>query len=220
MGWTEFIAAFGVFFLSHSIPVRPKVKAWLVSQLGQGGFTLGYSILSLAVLAWVIGAAGRAPFVPLWGWAAWQAHVTLSLMLVVCVILGLAIGRPNPFSFGGADNARFDPARPGIVRLTRHPMLLALALWAIGHLVPNGDLAHVILFGSFGVFALIGGALIDRRKRRQMGEAWARLDAARRAAGPAPHGWGAAVLRAVLGLLLYALLLAAHPYLFGVAPLG
>lgn len=219
-GWAEFIAAFGVFFLSHSIPVRPKVKAWLVARVGQRGFTLGYSLLSLAVLAWVIGAAGRAPFVPLWGWAAWQGPVTVSLMLVVCVILGLAIARPNPFSFGGANNARFDPARPGIVRVTRHPMLLALALWALGHMVPNGDLAHVILFGCFAGFAGMGGVLIDRRKRRAMGAEWVRLEHARRQAGPVPQSWPAAVLRSALGCVLYALVLGAHPYLFGVSPLG
>lgn len=220
MGWAEFIAAFGVFFLSHSVPVRPKVKAWLVARVGPGGFTLGYSLLSLAVLAWVIGAAGRAPFVPLWSWAAWQGYVTVSLMLVVCVILGLAIARPNPFSFGGAGNARFDPARPGIVRVTRHPMLLALALWAVGHMVPNGDLAHVILFGCFAGFALVGGALIDWRKRRVMGQDWAWLEQARREADLRPQSWGGAGLRVLLGVALYAVLLGAHPYLIGVSPLG
>jgi uncharacterized membrane protein len=220
MGWAEFIAAFGVFFLSHSVPVRPKVKAWLVARVGPGGFTLGYSILSLAVLAWVIGPAGRAPFVPLWGWAAWQGHVTLGVMLAVCVILGLSIGRPNPFSFGGAHTARFDPDRPGIVRLTRHPLLLALSLWAVGHMLPNGDLAHVILFGSFAGFAVLGALLIDRRKRRAMGPEWVRLDHARRQAGLRPQSWTMAGLRGLLGLLLYALLLWAHPHLFGVAPLG
>ena len=133
--------------------------------------------------------------------------------------LGLSIGRPNPFSFGGGGYARFDPARPGIVRLTRHPMLFALALWAIGHLVPNGDLAHVILFGSFAGFALMGGALIDRRKRRVMGEGWARLDRARQAAWPVPRSLGESVVRVLLGLWLYTILLGAHPYLFGVSPL-
>lgn len=220
MGWAEFIAAFGVFFLSHSLPLRPKVKAWLVARVGQGAFSLGYSILSLAVLAWVIGAAGRAPFVPLWGWAAWQGHVTLGVMLVVCIILGLSLGRPNPFSFGGAQNARFDPGRPGLVWVTRHPMLLALALWALGHLLPNGDLAHVILFGSFAGFAAMGSVLIDRRRRRVMGQDWVRMDAARRAAGPVPQGKGAALGRVMLGLVLYMLLMGAHPHLFGVAPLG
>lgn len=218
-GWAEFVAAFGVFFLSHSVPVRPRVKAWLVARVGQGGFTLGYSLLSLAVLVWVIGAAGRAPFVPLWDWAAWQGHVTLAVMLVVCVILGLSIARPNPFSFGGAGNARFDPARPGIVRVTRHPLLLALALWAVGHMVPNGDLAHAVLFGCFAGFAVLGALGIDRRKRREMGPEWGRLNAVRRSAGPMPEGWGGAIGRGLLGVLLYALLLGAHPVLFGVAPM-
>lgn len=220
MGWAEFSAAFGAFFLSHSIPVRPRVKTWLSARLGRRGFTLGYSLLSLAMLAWVIGAAGRAPFVPLWDWAAWQGQVTLSLMLAVCMILALAIGRPNPFSFGGAGNAGFDPHRPGIVRVTRHPLLLALTLWSVGHVLPNGDLAHVILFGIFAGFALVGGTVIDRRKRRAMAAEWARLDRARRQMWPRPHNLGRAVVRAALGLLLYALLLWAHPYLFGVAPLG
>lgn len=220
MGWAEFIAAFAVFFLSHTVPVRPKVKAWLVARVGAGGFTLGYSILSLAVLAWVIGAAGRAPFVPLWGWAAWQGHVTLAVMLGVCVILGLSIGRPNPFSFGGARNDRFDPERPGIVRLTRHPILLALALWALAHVLPNGDLAHVILFGSFAGFAIGGMWIVDRRKRRGMGAELLRLDQARRQAGVRPRSWGTACVRGLLGGLLYVGLVVAHPVLFGVSPLG
>jgi hypothetical protein len=65
-------------------------------------------------------------------WAPWQYHVVLVVMLPVCLILSLAIARPNPFSFGGARNETFDPARPGIVRLNRHPLLLALALWSDG----------------------------------------------------------------------------------------
>ncbi|WP_297774445.1 NnrU family protein [uncultured Roseovarius sp.] len=220
MGWGEFIVAFGVFFLSHSVPVRPSVRAHLVDRLGQRGFTLAYSVLSLAVLGWVIAAAGRAPFVPVWGWATWQPHVTLTLMLAVCLILGLAIGRPNPFSFGGARNHLFDPERPGLVRITRHPMLLALALWAFGHMIPNGDLAHVILFGSFAGFAVLGRVLIDRRKRREMGAEWLRLDKAVRAQGPSPARPLVAVLRLTLGVALFMLLLGAHPYVFGVAPLG
>lgn len=65
MAWAEFILVILVFFVSHSLPVRPRNRAALVGLLGQTGFTIGYSVLSLAVLAWVIGAAARAPFVPL-----------------------------------------------------------------------------------------------------------------------------------------------------------
>ena len=220
MAWLEFCAAFAVFFLSHSLPVRPAVRSWLQARLGQGGFTLGYSVLSLAVLAWLIEAAGRAPYLPLWGWAAWHALVPLAVMLAVCLILSFSLARPNPFSFGGTQNDRFDPSQPGIVRFTRHPFLLALALWATAHIVPNGDLAHVILFGSFAGFAVLGGRLIDRRKQREMGGNWHDFRNSVAGAPVFSHSISTGgVLRLLAGLALYAMLLWAHPYLFGVSPL-
>jgi uncharacterized membrane protein len=219
MGWGEYVLAFAAFFLTHSVPIRPPARPWLRARLGPAGFGLAYSALSLGVLAWLIAAAGRAPHVPLWAWAPWQNHVPLAVMLPVCLILALAVARPNPFSFGGARNERFDPAHPGIVGLTRHPLLLALALWAAAHAVPNGDLAHVILFGTFAGFALMGGRLVDRRKRREMGAEWSRLDAARKGA-PRPASWTLAALRLGAGAALYVALIWAHPYLFGVTPLA
>ncbi|ARU00435.1 NnrU family protein [Yoonia vestfoldensis] len=217
MGWLEFILAYAVFFISHSLPVRPPVRPWVQARLGQTGFTLAYSMLSLGVLGWLIGAAGRAPYVLLWDWAPWHVHVPLTVILPVCLILGLSIARPNPFSFGGAQNDRFDPMQPGIVRWSRHPLLLALALWAAAHVVPNGDLAHVILFGTFAAFALLGGRLIDRRKRREMGDRWQSLQAAVADAPIIPGRF--AVLRVLAGLLLYIGLIWLHPVLFGVSPL-
>ncbi|NNU82013.1 NnrU family protein [Halovulum dunhuangense] len=221
MGWAEYALAFAAFFATHSLPVRPPLRPRLVARLGAVGFGVAYSALSLGVLAWLIGAAGRAPHVPLWDWAPWQNHLVLSVMLPVCLILALAIARPNPFSFGGARNDRFDPARPGIVRLTRHPLLLALALWAAAHLSANGDLAHVILFGTFAGFAVFGMRLVDRRRRREMGAAWDRLDSARRRARllPPPVSWGGAAIRLALGIALHAGLVWLHPWLFGVSPL-
>ncbi|WP_187428103.1 hypothetical protein ROLI_002270 [Roseobacter fucihabitans] len=219
--WGEFIAAFGVFFLTHSLPVRPVVRTRLVAWLGQTGFTISYSLLSLSALAWVIGAAGRAPYVVLWRWAAWQNIITLIVMLCVCILLALSIGRPNPFSFGGARNQAFDAAKPGIIRFTRHPMLLALGLWAFAHILPNGDVAHVLLFGLFGSFAVLGGKIIDRRKKRQMGAAWG--DLLHRAKGAntsfGTENRGNLALRLLAGLIAFLALLALHPVLFGVGPL-
>lgn len=222
MGWFEYTLAFSAFFLSHSVPLRPAVKEALVARLGRRGFGLAYSALSLGVLYWLIVAAGRAPHVPLWGWAAWQAPVTLAAMLGVCLLVALALGRPNPFSFGGREGARFDPARAGLIRYTRHPLLWALALWALAHLLPNGDLAHVLLFGLFAGFALLGQWIVDRRRKRLLGADWARLDAARRAAPlwpPRPASWPAALARLALGLAAFAALVALHPLVIGVSPL-
>jgi 5-formyltetrahydrofolate cyclo-ligase family/NnrU protein len=71
---------------------------------------LAYSALSLAVLAWLIGAAGRASFVPLWDGALWQVYVPV---LTVYLVLAMAITRRNAFSFGSARNGRFDPVPRG-----------------------------------------------------------------------------------------------------------
>ena len=222
MGWASFSAAFAVFFLSHSIPLRPSVKPRLVARLGRGGFTLAYSLLSLVVLAWLIVAAANAPYVELWPRQQWQPWVPLLAMAAVCALVCLAVGRPNPFSFGGAGNDRFDPAHPGIVRWVRHPLLVAATLWAGAHLVPNGDLAHVILFGVFAFFALMGMRIIDARKRRQMGAAqW--HDLRRRVAAapilPAPLNWSGALGRWSAAILLYGMLLGLHPFVLGVSPL-
>lgn len=218
MEWAEFTAALGVFLLSHAVPVRPPVKPWLVGLLGQRGFTIVYSLLSLAVLAWLIVAAGRAPFVLLWSWEPWHNHLVLAVMAIVCLILALAIGRPNPLSFGGANNAAFNPSRPGIVGWMRHPLLAALALWAGAHAFANGTLAHVILFGSFAGFALIGRRLIDRRRQREMGSEWHRLTGALKSPDVGSVLF-AQPLRLAAGAALYAGLIAVHPLLFGVSPI-
>lgn len=220
MAWGEFGSVVCLFLLTHALPVRPPLRPWLVARLGTQGFTLAYSVLSFAMLAWLIAAAGRAPFVPLWEQASWQRHLPILAMLPACLILGLAIARPNPFSFGGTSNVAFDPAHPGIIRWMRHPLLVALAIWTGAHLVANGDLAHALLFGLFLIFALVGMRMIDRRRQRDMGARWHALVVAM-AAGPIwprPANQGRALLRLCLGLGLYGLLLTLHPAVIGVSP--
>lgn len=209
-GWGAYAAAWALFLLSHAIPVRPRVKGWLVGRLGAGGFGLVYSTVSVAALAWLIVAAGQAPLVPLWDWAPWHRTLAQGAMLVACLLIALATVAPNPLSFGGWRNDRFDPDRPGVVGLVRHPFLAALVLWAAGHLPANGELAHVLMFGGFAGFALLGMAMIDRRRRRELGMvAWARLSGGRATMPPA---WP---LRLVAGLAVWWGLAALHPVLIG-----
>jgi uncharacterized membrane protein len=225
-GWGEFASAFAVFLLSHALPARPAVRRRIASLLGERGYLLAYSLVSVAVLAWLIAAAGRAPFVLLWPYAAWQAWLVNLVMPVACLLVAFGIAAPNPLSFGGTARG-FDPARPGIAGVARHPLLLALALWAGAHAVANGTLAHLLLFGSFAGFAILGMRIIDRRKLRQMGEAeWARLAArssfwplAALVSGRWRPGAAPGLARAALGLLLWLALLALHPPVIGVSPL-
>lgn len=226
-GWGEFAAALAVFFLSHALPPRPAFRARAVALLGARGFTALYSLLSLAVLGWLIVAAGRAPFVELWPFALWQLWAPALAMPTVCALLAFGVASPNPLSFGGARDVAFDPERPGILGVTRHPVPAALGLWAGAHLVPNGNVAHVVMFGSFVAFAVLGTRMLDRRKRRQMGDAaWSRL-AARTSLWPfgalLAGRWRPTVsefppLRLAVAVLLYAVLLALHDVVIGVSP--
>lgn len=220
--WGEYVAAFAVFFITHTLPLRPSIRPRLQELFGARAFTIGYSFMSVAVLAWLISAAGRAPYLALWDRAAWQSWAPLLGMAVVCLIVTFSLARPNPFSFGGSNDGSFDANHPGVIRWTRHPLLVALGLWAGVHLVPNGDLAHVLVFGSFAAFAFLGMRLVDRRKRREMGpEHWRALfDRVQKGPLiPRPASWPGCAARLVMAMGLYGLLLFLHPVLFGVSPL-
>ena len=85
--WSEFAGAMLVFIGSHALTARPAWKSALVARLGHAGFGLLYSALSIGLLAWVIVAAGRAPFVPLWPPGRWQVWLALGLMLAASLLL-------------------------------------------------------------------------------------------------------------------------------------
>ncbi len=218
--WWELIAAGAVFFATHIVPVQPPIRAALVGRMGSPAFGAAYGIVSTLALAWLIVAAGRAPHQPMWdaptgsAWAPWMT------MVPAVLLVAFALGRPNPFSFGGARKIAFDADRPGVVAITRHPILAATALWAAGHAVANPDLAHLVVFGGFTLLALVGMAVIDRRTRAAMGEEnWRALADAVRRAGPwqRPDGRGW-LIRATAALVVYGALVAAHGWVIGVAP--
>ncbi|WP_151719872.1 NnrU family protein [Gemmobacter serpentinus] len=218
--WFEFALALTAFLLSHLIPARPGLRAALVARLGRAGYGAGYGILSLLLLVWVIAAAGRAPVVPLWDqeqWMRWLVNLAMPLaVLLVC----LAIGAANPLSFGGKSGG-FDPARPGIAGVVRHPLLWALLLWASGHMLVNGDLAHVILFGVFAGYALLGMGMIDRRKQAQWGRDMWITRASGTGAWPFGGNWRCyrpAWWRVALAACLWLALLHLHEPVIGVMP--
>jgi len=174
--WLEFITALTLFMASHVFPVRPPMRPWLVGQMGLNGYFVAYSLLSLLVLGWLVVAASRAPHIgilPQWDALRWAPLLVMPLACLIAV--GGMMGQ-NPLSFGGIGARGFDPDAPGMLAVSRHPLLAAMALWAGAHMLANGDLAHLILFGLFATFAVIGMWVIDRRKQRQMGQgAWQRL---------------------------------------------
>jgi uncharacterized membrane protein len=174
MDWLEFGLALALFLISHRLPALFGLKDRVVAALGRRAYGIAYSLLSLALFAWVIAAAGRAPFVPLWDQQGWMRGLVNLAMPLVFLLGSLAVAAPNPFAFEGRKQG-FDPAHPGIAGLTRQPLLWAMALWAAVHLIANGDLAHVALFGAMLALALSGMALVEARARRRIGADWPRL---------------------------------------------
>ncbi|MEM6495172.1 MAG: NnrU family protein [Pseudomonadota bacterium] len=231
MDWFEFGIAGALFLLTHHLPTVPSVRRRLVHIMGRLAFALTYSTLSLVMLAWLIVAAGRAPYAPLWSTEPWQPWVPLLGMPVACALLVFSIGVPNPLSFGGGNERLFDPERPGFVGFVRHGLLWALVIWSASHIPPNGDLAHVILFGSFAAFAFLGMIIIDRRKQRQCGmPEWQRLAQKtsfwpgqslilRRWEPTAAELRHAYLQRGFLAVSVFVVLLGTHVWVIGVSPL-
>ncbi len=226
--WSEMAAALAAFFASHIIPARPPVRRWLRAHLGGTVYMALYSALSLGILAWLVIAANRAPYVEIWPFALWQLWVPNIVMPVACLLIAFGVAAPNPFSIAGRSTERFNPDQPGIAAVTHHPLIWGLTLWAVAHLVPNGDLAHVILFGLFALFGLMGMAALDKRRRREWGgEEWRRraaktsflpfagLISGRTGLADLPADWR----RILAAAALYLALLLSHRALIGVSPL-
>jgi len=217
----------GVFIAFHIVPAIGPVRRGLIKVLGKAPYIVGYSMISLGLLGWVGIAYSEAEYVELWAQAEWMRWVPLVAMYPACVFLVGTLVHANPLSVGVRGD-RFDPEEPGIVSVTRHPLMWSLLLWSGAHIVPNGDLASVLMFGLFTLLGAFGPMSLDAKARRQLGaERWAEL------AGPTSNvpfaaallgrtkvDWGMVLCRPTIGgMILYAVLLGGHFYAIGVDPL-
>ena len=140
-----------MFFSIHVVPMAPALREWSRALLSVRVYLLVFSLVSaLALILIVIGygqVRWQARVDPeLWAPPIWLRHVTMLLMLPAMVLLVAA----------------YVPSR--IRTAVQHPMLAGIALWACAHLLANGDLASVILFGSFFIWAVIDAISASRRK--------------------------------------------------------
>jgi uncharacterized membrane protein len=148
------------------------LRGRLVASVGEGRFTLGFSIASVVTIILLAQAWNAAPILPLWSAPGWLRWVLALLMLPAFVLFIAAVTGPNPTTLGGK-LAAAGPA--GIQRVTRHPMLCSFSIWGGVHLIANGTLAGVVFFGAFLVTALLGMPSIDTKIRARDPETWARL---------------------------------------------
>lgn len=218
--------AVAAFLATHTIPALPRLRGRLIGLLGWRAYMVAYSLLSLVVISWVALAYRAAPYLPLWDYDPRLNWVPVLVMPWALIAVALGVTRPNPLSVSFVrDTTGFDPDRPGLLKMGRHPLLWGFLLWALAHMVPNGDAASLLLFGLLAGLSAAGMVGLDAKRRRSLGvERWQTLSAGcplgpwQGTAGPWGLGWrdGLAVL---LGLVLYGLILALHGMVIGVDPL-
>jgi uncharacterized membrane protein len=186
------IAGLALFFAVHSISiVNDSWRDRMVARLGEGPWKGLYSvasILGLILIVWGYGLARQDPVV-LYLPPSWLRHVAMLLLIPVFPLL----------------LAAYLPGR--IQTATKHPMLAAVKLWALAHLLANGMLADVLLFGGFLTWAVVDRISMKRRTPRPI--------------PAAPPSKGNDLMAVLLGLALYVgFVLWLHAWLIGVAPVA
>ena len=193
MGLLIMIVGLALFVGAHALTTQRELRARVIASTGEGGYKIGYSLVSFAGLALII-----------WGFAKYRAtgwidvwtppvafkHITVALMLpaVIMVVASYIRGR--------------------IYTTLKHPMLTGIKLWAAAHLLANGDLGSIILFGSF-----LAWAVFDRISLKSRSDA---------GGPPIPVGGpGNDLIAIAVGIVAYlALAFAFHPIVIGVPVVG
>lgn len=154
------------FIMSHPLRV-PMVRA-----LGEKGFSLAYTAVSFATLGWVYFAFIAAPpaDLPGSGEAGWIIATALTWPAMV-LLAGSLVGNPALPTPMAEQQARAEPK--GVFRVTRHPMMWGIGLWAISHMALFWSARTMITAAAMGILALVGAKLQDGKKAKLMGAAWA-----------------------------------------------
>lgn len=167
------VAASAYFLLIHFGVSGTRLRDSLVARLGAGTYRGAFALASVLGIGWMIYAYRHAPAVPLWGLLLGLRPAAYVLVFIAFLFVVIGIATPSPTRVGMESKLAEGPSVVrGIMRITRHPFLWGVALWALVHLIVNGDLASLVLFGSLLVLALGGTVAIDAKRRRAFGEQW------------------------------------------------
>ncbi|MEE8271279.1 MAG: NnrU family protein [Alphaproteobacteria bacterium] len=215
-----------VLLATHYGIASTGLRGQLVAMLGEGPYRGLYSLIALAALVWLVIAYNQVRPGPV----IWSFHPVGHFLLVVLMPLALVLvigglSQPNPMSAGMEERLRDPDPAVGVLRVTRHPVLWGIGLWAIGHIAANGDLASIVFFATLAILALFGTVLQDHRARRDRGGEFAAYELSTSAVpllaiaqgrqnlgdAASEFGW----VRLAVVAVAYGLLLHFHLWLFG-----
>jgi uncharacterized membrane protein len=219
--------AASVFVGIHLFIAGTRLRGLIVARVGEDPFRGLFSLASLGSLVWMSWAYAQAPEIALWNPPAVLRWIALVVVLVAFVLAVLGITTSSPTSTHGEGLLAHAEPAAGVLRITRHPFLSGVALWAGVHLGMTGDAASTVLFGSLLLLAVVGPRSIDAKRRRRFAADWERFEAVtstvpfvaiaqhRNRFAVAEIGWW----RIALGVVVGGIVAAAHGWLFGVSPL-
>ncbi len=184
----------------HLIPVMPAWRTALVGRVGEGPYKAGFALLTAVGLVAAIWAYRYTAHAVLWQSPPPVRALTAILMLVAM------------FCFAGAKGT------PWFKRVVRHPMLWGIGLLGVAHLLSNGDVAGIVLFGGLALFGFVWQPLTDRRDAKVEPAAFA--DTARTTSFWPFARWHArsdpiTMRPLIAGAIVYVVLILLHPWLFG-----
>ncbi len=175
----------GLFFGSHVIPSLPSVRDRLIDRMGNNRYMGAYSLVALSGLILIAIGYSRMDYQELWPSPVWASHLALTVMPIVFVLQVAA------------------ELKGHIRKKIKHPMIIGILLWAVVHLVNNGDRASLYLFGSFALFSVF--SIISSNRRGKLPSY---------ATAKTKHD----IIAVVIGVVLFVGVLWGHEFLFGVAP--
>jgi uncharacterized membrane protein len=182
-----------LFLGGHAFTMNRAARGRLIARIGEGPYKGLYSLVSLAglvLIIWGYGIYRAAGMTPVWYPPAFMRHVTFLLVLIAFVLVA----------------ATYSPSH--IRSWVRHPMISAVILWSLGHILVRGDLGSILLFGAFLVWGILARISMERR---------APGDARGSTAIAREPRWQADILVAVIGVAAYlAFMIWGHPWLIGV----
>jgi uncharacterized membrane protein len=193
MGLLVMILGLVLFLGVHTLTTQRELRARLIASTGPGGYKIGYglaSLLGLVLIVWGFAHYRATGWIDVWYPPKALKHLAAALMLpaVILVVAAYIRGR--------------------IYTALKHPMLAGVKLWAAAHLLANGDLGSMILFGSFLAWAVFDRISLKRR--------------ADPGGPPIPVGGpGSDLIAVAVGIIAYlALAFAFHPVVIGVPVFG
>lgn len=192
MGLAILILGLALFIATHLLVGFRDLRAGLILELGKPVYHTLFgvaSVIEVGLIAWGYSLYRATEYTQIWLPPAGMRHATVGLMLIASILLAAV------------------PIPSHIKAWAKHPLILAVKTWAFAHLLVNGDLGSIVMFGSLLAWAVY--AFVDAKQRKDV------------VLPVAPAGWGNDVFVVVGGIALYlALGFLFHPYVIGVHVFG